>query len=131
MTSLSVSPEDAGADAYGKPVSELQDNIKIDGTKITGTLHHVTGYTKFSSATDEQSGNYLAMKVSAPSDATVKFKLIGGKGNLKTLPADDHQIVWKIAATTQKPHLEITRGGDTSSVEYDLSGLTLESGGDV
>lgn len=112
-------------------MSELQDNIKIDGDKITGTLHWVTGYTKFSSDTAQQQGNFLAMKVTAAEGATVKFKLVGGSGTEKTLDPSDHQIVWKISATTQKPHLEITQKEKTSTVEYDLSGLTLESGGDV
>lgn len=129
MKSLSVTPEDAGADCYGKPASELQENIRISGTKITGSLNWVTGYTKFSSDTAQQSGNFLALKVSAPGDATVKFKLVGGSSPEKKLPADDHQIVWKIGAKTQKPHIEITRGGHTGTQEYDLSGLELKAAG--
>lgn len=131
MTSLSVTPEDAGADAYGKPVSELQDDIQIQGDKITGTLHWVTGYTKFSSDTAQQQGNFLATKINAAEGATVKFKIVGGTSPEKTLDPSDHQIVWRISATTQKPHLEVTQKEKTSTVEYDLSGLTLESGGDV
>lgn len=105
--------------------------MQIKGTSITGTLHWVTGYTKFSSDTAQQQGNFLAMKVTAAEGATVKFKLVGGTSPEKTLPADDHQIIWRITATTQKPHLEVTQKEKTSTVEYDLSGLTLESGGDV
>lgn len=127
MNALSIEPESAGSDALGKQVSELQDSIVISGKKITGTLHYVKSYTGFSQDTSEQNGNYLVFKVNAPADATVKFKIIGGKSGEKTLPADDHQVILKIAATTQKPWFSITYKGETGSVEFDLSGLKLET----
>lgn len=45
----------------GKQVSELVGDdltVKADGS-VTGTFHHVTGYTEFSSEPDEQEGYYF------------------------------------------------------------------------
>ncbi len=45
----------------GKTVGEMVgDDVKVsaDGA-VTGTIHHVSGYTQFSSVEEEQSGNYF------------------------------------------------------------------------
>ncbi len=46
MTSVELvgAPEQ---DLLGKKTSELQYGIGVNGDYITGTLHHVTGYTGF------------------------------------------------------------------------------------
>ena len=100
----------------GKTAADLQENVAISGREITGTLKLVTDYTGFSSATDEQSGNYLALHVTQePEDATVTVEL-----------DDDGLIVLKIADTAkQSVKVTVTNGEDTATKTYSLKGLTL------
>ena len=109
----------------GKTAADLQENVAISGREITGTLKLVTDYTGFSSATDEQSGNYLALHVTQePEDATVTVELIGGKNGAVEL--DDGLIVLKIADTAkQSVKVTVTNGEDTATKTYSLKGLTL------
>lgn len=126
MTALSVTPEDGGGTAYSKSVSDLQENISISRqNKISGRLKYVKGYTGFSSTDND--GNFLALKIEYPEDATVKITLIGGSTKDKAIPRGDHLLVTKVKdAATQKIKLDITKGDKTGSVTYDLSGLTLD-----
>lgn len=111
---------------HGKTAADLQENVAISGREITGTLKLVTDYTGFSSATDEQSGNYLALHVTQePEDATVTVELIGGKNGAVELD-DDGLIVLKIADTAkQSVKVTVTNGEDTATKTYSLKGLTL------
>ena len=109
----------------GKTAADLHENVAISGREITGTLK-LTDYTGFSSATDEQSGNYLALHVTQePEDATVTVELIGGKNGAVELD-DDGLIALKIADTAkQSVKVTVTNGEDTATKTYSLKGLTL------
>lgn len=125
MTTLSVTPEDGEGQAYGKTVSELQEGIEISDGKISGTLHYVKGYTGF--APTDNDGNFIALKLEYPEDATMKCEVVNGTAGEKTIPKGDHSLVCKIAdKDTQKIKLTIEKDGQSDSVTYDLSGLTLE-----
>ena len=117
---------DGETELLGKTVADLQENVAISGREITGTLKLVTDYTGFSSATDEQSGNYLALHVTQePEDATVTVELIGGKNGAVELD-DDGLIALKIADTAkQSVKVTVTNGEDTATKTYSLKGLTL------
>ena len=129
MTALAVSPEDDEGTALGVTVSELQTGVTITGEKISGTLHRKDNFEAFSKT--DNSGYFLALKVEYPEDADVQFTLIGGSTKDKKFPKGDHQLVVKIKdAASQKLKIDITKGGETGSVTYDLSGLQLD-GGDV
>ena len=63
MTSVELvrAPEQ---DLLGKKTSELQYGIGVNGDYITGTLHHVIGYTGFNGTVPaEQEGYYFAMQI--------------------------------------------------------------------
>lgn len=107
--------------AYGKSVSELQSNVVVSGSNVTGTLHYVTGYTGFNgSDPTEQEGNFLALDFSS-NQWPVTVELVGGKKGPVSLTSDDHFCVFKIA---NKDTQMISVNDD---LLYDLSGLTLES----
>lgn len=126
MTALVVSPEDDGGSAYSVPVSELQKGISITGNKISGTLMQKDNFTGFSKS--DNSGYFLVLKVEYPEDAEVKFTLEGGSTKDKKFPKNDHQLVVKISSKdTQKLKIDITKGGKTGSITYDLTGLTLQA----
>lgn len=107
----------------GKLVSALQTGITVSSAnKITGTLKYVTGYTQFSETASEQSGNYLALKFSGNWDsATLAYN-----GNTIALDSDKNAVI-RVADKTKALTLTATRQGNTETVSYDLTGLTLEA----
>lgn len=111
---------------FGKLVSDLQENIAIANNAITGTLKYVTGYTEFSGKVEEQSGNYLAIKVDAVAGATITVELINGTvGHPVTLDSDG-MIVLKIAdTTTQSIEVVATKGNVSETQSFAISDLVL------
>lgn len=105
----------------------MQDGIVIGEDSISGTLKYVTGYTGFSSAAADQKGNYLALKVNAPSDAVVTVEVVGGTKGPVTLD-DDRNIVLLIKnKNTQSVKVVAKAQGETVTKTYGLTGLTLET----
>lgn len=124
---------DGETDAYGKTGNDLQTNVNVSRTAVTGTLKYVTGYTGFNSAEPiEQEGNYLALDFSTDMDAagaTVTVELVGGtKGPVQLTHPDDMFCVFRVTnKDTQNIRVKATKDGATSTRELDLSGLVLES----
>ena len=119
-----MAAESEAATAYNKPVKELQENIRIIDNVVYGTLKHVDEYPGFSAG--DNTGNFLALKVDYPEDATVKVTVEGGATKDKEFSKGDHQLVVKVEdAKTQKIKLAITHKEKTGTITYDLSGLTL------
>ena len=126
--SLSVSPEDGGANLFGKTVDSLQENVVVGESEITGTLKHVTGYTGISINTSEQEGNYLALKVDADSeDAIVTVELVGGTKGPVTLDEDMNIVLLIKNKDTQSIKVTVNDGEDSATKTYGLTGLTLET----
>lgn len=129
LVGLNVSPDDAGAERYGKTVSDLQSDVAIADGAITGTLAYVTGYTGFSGDASLQEGNYLSLKIADPDATSIKVS-IGDRGPVEVKP--DGFIVIRLEETNlaEKIVIEDSDGVLTETVEYDISGLTLGEGGD-
>ena len=114
-------------DLLGKYADDLQEDIAIADTSITGTSKAVTGYTGFSSNVAQQSGNYIALKIDTANatNATITVEIIGGTSGEVTLDSD-RLWVGKIASTSQKIKITATKTGYTGvSKTYTLTGLTL------
>lgn len=113
-------------DLLGLTPDDLQENIEISDGAISGTLKYVTDYTGFSGDVSEQSGNYLAIKVTAVEDATITVELINGTvGHPVTLDSDG-MIVLKIAdVDTQSIEVIATKGNISEKQSFTISGLTL------
>lgn len=95
---------------------------------ITGTLNYVTGYTGFNeSVVEEQSGNYLALKMSSkPTNAVTTVEIVGGtKGPVQL--DDDLMFVGRIINTNQKIKVVTKANGKSVTKTYNLTGLTLKS----
>lgn len=106
----------------------MQEEIEIDGTEISGTLHYVEGYTGFSGDPAEQEGNYLALHFAANDPtAEISVELIGGTvGNPKKLD-DDGLCIFRISnKDTQLIRVYAESDNGTVVKTYSLSGLTLE-----
>ena len=112
-------------DLLGKDAGDLQEDIAIANGAVTGTLKYVTGYTGFSGNVEEQSGNYLAIKVEANADS-ITVELVGGTvGHPVTLDSDG-MIVLRIANTsTQSITVVATKGNVSETHNLSISGLTL------
>lgn len=112
---------ESGETAYGKSISELQSNVVVSGSDVTGTLHYVTEYTGFNESDPaEQEGNFLALDFSSD-QWPISVELVGGEKGPVSLTSDDHFCVFKIS---NKDTQMISVDDD---LLYDLSGLTLES----
>lgn len=104
----------------------MQENIVIGEDAITGTLKYVSDYTGFSGDVELQSGNYLALHCESIEGATIKAELVGGSSGEKTLDADGLVIVRITDTATESFKVTATKGDQTETVTFDLSGLTLE-----
>lgn len=124
---------DGETDAYGKTGNDLQTNVNVSRTAVTGTLKYVTDYTGFNSAEPiEQEGNYLALDFSTDMDAegaTVTVELVNGtKGEVQlTYPSDMFCVFRVTDKNTQNIRVKATKDGATSTRELDLSGLVLQA----
>lgn len=118
----------ADTDVYGKKVSDLQTDVTVDDTEITGTLKHVTGYTGFNGTeVDEQSGNFLALQVDVPEGATATTELLNGDKGPVDITSDKFCVYRITDKDTQQIKVEISMNGEKESNVYDLSNLVLET----
>ena len=118
-----------------------------DSTYIaSGTLNYVTDYTDFSSVTEDQTGNYIALKVTAGAEVTISdamtIEVTGnqtksfGKSHLEI--DDSFVIVMRANAIKAKENGQVITfaidwdGPDASAYAQttytvDLTGVTLAS----
>lgn len=124
---LSVAPAvDSDGDLLGKDASDLQENIVVGDSKISGTLKYVTGYTGFSGNVAEQSGNYIALKCEATSGASISIEIVGGYSGPVTLDPDG-LWVGKIANNQQSIKIVATKNGISDTRILTLESLVLQS----
>ena len=122
---LSVTPATDADDLFDKTASDLQENIHVGESAITGTLKYVTGYQAYSG--DEQNGNFLALKAVANMDGcAIIAGLVGGThGNV--ILESDGIIIFRVTSTEQKVRFVVSKGGNSREFIYDLTILSLGS----
>lgn len=89
--------------------------------KVTGTSKYATGFTGFSGTAAEQEGNFLALNAGASEGSTVT-----ASGTNKTKVEGD-LVVTRITDKTKPLTITATKDGQSTSAEFDLSGLTLDA----
>ena len=118
------------ANVLGKLVSELQSSdVTVGDSEITGTLHYVTGYTGFHGSDPlEQEGNFLALKINATTaeGLTTAVELVGGTTGPVTLDSDMNIVLHIQNKNTESVKVTVTKGDESETKTYGLSGLTLE-----
>ena len=124
---LSVDPTSPNETRYGKEVDDLQSNIEINNDSIMGTLRYVTGYTGYSGDVEEQSGNYLALDLTAtPAEAVIKAEIIGGKSEGNPVEVSDGYLVIRVTDRKQKLHLIVTSDENVIEKTYKFGSLKLK-----
>lgn len=123
---VEINFNDIPNDLFGLTESDLQENVTVSGTDVTGTLKAVANYTGFSSNVEEQSGHYIVVHVSSNKDSDFVAELIGGTKGPVTLDSDQ-TIVFLIKNTSQSIKVTATPKDGSSAVSktYSLSGVTL------
>jgi len=110
--------------------SALQSDVAISNSDVvSGTLNYVTGYTGFSGNSDYQEGNYLALKFTGDSRASITMELVNGLvSGEKTLDEDGIILVRITNKDTQSIKMRQYIGGVVVETKtYTLTGLTLAS----
>lgn len=129
MTALSVDADiQAGTDLLGKSVTDLQSDITIGATDISGTLKYVTGYTGFSGDESLQSGHYLVVHCDTGEvDAdSIKVQLINGDYGPATLDEDGIAILRIKDKDAQALNVIAYKDGRAVFRIFSLKGLVME-----
>lgn len=114
-------------DLLGKHVNDLQSDIVVGDTGISGELKAVTGYTGFSGDVSEQSGHYLVLHCDVPSfgGETITVELVGGVHGPVNLDADGI-IIFRVTSNTQSVKITASKTGwDPVVKTYSLTDVTL------
>lgn len=83
-------------------------------------------YTQFSSVTEQQKGNYLALKFDFTSGTTTTVEIVGGTSGAVTLDEDKNWVGLIANKDTQTIKVVSTKGDIKVEKTYSLTGLTLE-----
>lgn len=110
----------------GKNISDLQSNINIADSKITGTLKYVEGFTEFNgSDPTEQQGNYLFLNFKDITADKITSRIIGGKNPVPVDCTTDKWMIYFITAACTGIEVNVTKNEMTNTKVYDISELTL------
>ena len=125
MIRLIVSAVDDETELYGLTASDLQSDLQIGDTSISGILSYIPSYPNYSSVLEEQSGYYLALSFSANPGATITTELVPGAG--KSKPVTDGFCVYRIMdKDNQAIRVSVTKKGCSSvTKDYSLNQLIL------
>ena len=121
---LKVEAYKGKADLFGKVASDLQENIAVAPTGITGTLKYIDDYSSaFSGA--EASGNYLVLRAKSINGAVITGEVVGGTHGPVTLD-EDGILICRIASNEQSVKFVATTSNGSATVTYALTNLVLE-----
>ena len=126
---LTVNPM-AGTDTvFGHTVSGLQTGLFVGNGKIVGTLLYVSSGTL---ATDWGAGNFMALKFDGDAFAHAKHIYVGlnpsmSSGLVDVIADPDKNGVFKVTNKVQNFVVVVDYGTYSETMEYDLSGLTLNA----
>lgn len=107
----------------------MQTGVSVQGDKITGTLKWLSGSNPITDVWGE--GNFLVLKFS-DTDERATSVLVGldpsmGEGLAELINDPDQNGVFKITnKDLQKFKVIVSNGRDSTTQEFDLSGLTLQ-----
>ena len=117
------------ATMFEVPVSSMQDNVEVNGTKIVGTLKYLSGENAITNVWG--AGNFLCLDFSSNDWSKYTSVKVGldpsqGSGLVEILTDPDKNGVFKIKNKSQKFVIEATNNVDRIRQVYSLNGLTLQ-----
>ena len=126
---VTVEPMDGTDTVFGHTVSNLQTGLFIGNGKIVGTLLYVSSGTL---ATDWGAGNFMALKFDGDAFAHAQHIYVGmnptvGSGLVDVIGDPDKNGVFKVTNKVQNFVVVIDYGTYSETMEFDLSGLTLNA----
>jgi len=128
LTALTVDPEDGESTILGKTVSDLQDDITITETRISGILKYVDDFEDYSENSELQNGHYLALKFTTDENSLTSVQVIGGATTEDpVVVGDDMNAVVRIT-DPMRQRLKVTSeldGCEPNEKIYRLTGLVL------
>lgn len=116
-------------DLFGKSASDLEENIVVGTSGITGTLKYVDDYSSAFGG-ELASGHYLALHYSTPGveGATITVEVVNGTSGPVTLDPDGLHIARIADKSTQTISVVASKEGYESVTKvYSLTGLTLNA----
>ena len=130
ITSPKVTAVAQSASLFETPVSDIQgDDIVITDNAITGTLHYLDSGAI---ADHWGAGNFIALQFSDIDEKATSVKVglnpSESSGLVEIIDDPDKNGVFKVTnKDTQVFRVVTTDGTNTKTVDYDLSGLTVEN----
>lgn len=121
---LKVEAYKCNADLFGKVASDLQENVEVGSTEITGKLKYIDDYSSAYSG-DEASGNYLVLKAKSVDGAVITGEVVGGVHGPSTLDADGI-LICRITSNSQSVKFVATTSNGSATVTFALTNLVLE-----
>ncbi|MBO7452143.1 MAG: hypothetical protein J6U54_17580 [Clostridiales bacterium] len=119
---------DPTEDFWGYTVSDLQSDIEIDGTRVSGILNYIDDYSAAGYEGEEASGNYIVLHFSVPDVADAEIQVTtNGRTNILD---DDGLLVARVADKDSQTITVVAsaEGYDDVTKVYDLSGLICDDG---
>ena len=134
MKSLSVSAVSGEASLFDVDVSDMQSNIAISGSKVTGTLKYLSGSNAITDVWGE--GNFICLAFTSDDWSKYTSVKVGlepsqSSGLVELINDPDKNGVFKVGNdVSQKFKIVMTDGTHTKTQVLDLSGLVLEEAGE-
>lgn len=112
---------------FGTKVSDMQTNVKVTDSAITGTLKYLS---EGALVTRWGAGNFMGLKFDSDwedySSVMVGMDPSYGDGLVELIDDPDKNGAFKVTETTQKFVVQTTtKSGTVATKQYDLSGITL------
>ena len=115
---LGVAPSGRDDTVLSESVRDMQSHVTVFGDKVAGTLNYLAAVDEVHAA-----GNFLALNIAFPSDATATAQLTGGSA--ASISAGNNGFA--ITSSTKTLTVVVTRSSESLTKVYDLTGLTLKS----
>ena len=115
---LGVAPSGRDDTVIGESVRDLQTHVTVFGDKVAGTVNYMAAVENVHDA-----GNFLALNIVIPSDASATAQLTGGSA--ESISSGNNAFA--VTSSTKTLTIVVTRSSESLTKVYDLSGLTLKS----
>lgn len=115
---LGVAPAGRDDTVISETVRDMQNHVTVFGDKISGTLNYMAAIEDVHTA-----GNFVALNISFPSDASATAQLTGGSA--ASISSGDNAFA--VTSSTKTLTIVVTRSSESLTKVFDLTGLTLKS----